>query len=549
MSRTSGLWLALLLVACGDDGMGGAAEDRSGDGAGGDACFSNDECGNGYVCFRNQCVFQGGGGGEGGGAGGAGGAPPEEEVETAAFSAPAVGRHHVWVANPAQDAVVRIHAGTLAVSRVAVGDEPTVVQTRPGHDRAVVLNRGSDEVTLVAIEGAAEQLAFFPLPHHFNAMALHPAGRFAFCWLDLDQVRPGEDASALQDVAVVDLVDGKVHPVVVGFRPSRVVFPSDGGRALFVTEDGVSIIDLANLEQGHIATTVPVAVDVFAHADREVLVTPDGRYAVSRGPGEPGVTIVDLEEGTPRLAGLGAEPTDIDLLPDGGEVLVMLRSAERAARVPIADPASATFTDLPGQRLGSAAVSPDGAVAVLFTTVAREGEIPRVTLLDLATGDHVARPVRKVVAGVSVDPTGRVAYVLHAKKEGEPDPALGEDEFLARSHGFSLLDLRTAFTRLATTAAAPTGLTFTADGTRALVLLSNPARGVAALEHLDLTTFDVRTYELGSPPEFAGVVPELGRAFVTQAHPEGRISFLELDAPETARLVTVSGYALNGRIE
>lgn len=539
--------LCVALAACGDGGAGLNAEA----GGAGAACVADGDCASGHVCFRGTCVFQGEGPG---GAAPDGGPvePPEREAEPGAFPAPGAGRHYVWVASPAQDAVVRVHARTLAVARTEVGDEPTIVRTRPGDDTAVVLNRGSDEVTVVRLEGDEEHLEFYPLPHHFNALELHPAGRFAFCWLDLDDVRPGEDASALQDVAVIDLVDRDVHAVAVGFRPRRLVFTADGDRALVVTDDGVSVIELADLRRSHVAATFPVAVDVLAHAGREVLVTPDGRWVASRGPGEPGLTVVDLEEGVPRFVPLDGEPTDVDLLPDGRTVLAMLRAEERAVLVPIDraadEPESVEVVDLAGRRLGSAAVAPTGEVAVLFTTVEREGEAPRVALLDLASRRVVDRPVRKGVAGVAVDPTGRVAWLLHTKAEGEPDPADGEDAFLARSHAYSLLDLGTAYAKLVTTPAAPSGPVFAADGETALVLLSAPERGVAQAQLLRLRAFDVRTIELGSPPEFGGVLPAVERAFVTQTHPAGRITFLDLTDPEDPAPTTLSGYALNGRI-
>ncbi len=547
---------ALLLAACGaGDDAGGAAFGASGDAGAGDgfgACASDNDCPSDYTCFRNACVFQGGAPG----AADAGALPPEMERTAEPFTRPAAGRDAVWVASPATDRVVAIDARSLAIEVVEVGDEPTDVATRADTDVAVVLNRGSDELAVVE---ALDDVTFYALPGHFNALTLSPDGRYAFCWFDLTRARAGEDASALQDLAVVDLDAGTVHAVTIGFRPRALHFTAAGDVALVVTEDGLSIVRPAGLPPSALARTVPTSADLFATADREVVVSPDGRWAVSRALDEPGVTIVALNEGVPRFVPLGAQPTDLDLLPDGRTALVMLRDAERLALVSledaIVDPETVRFVDFPGHVLGSAVVTPGGDLALLYSTVAPAGVVPQIALLDLETLARVHRPLRKGVAGVSVDPSGRVAFVLHTKEPGEADPALDEATFLARSHGYSLVDLETTFAKLQTTPAEPRGLTFTgaADGEgshAAFVLFDDPAEGVAELQRIDLAGFEVRRWRLGSPPEVAGVLPAVSRAFVTQTHPEGRISFVDLAAAaDRGRLETVSGYTLNGRIE
>lgn len=482
------------------------------------------------------------GGGAGGTGGGGGELPPERE-QRVPFSQPAAGRAYVWVASPSTDSVVRIHAETLAIGTIEVGDEPTEVRTLPDQDVAVVLNRGSDELAVVA---AGDEVTFHALPHHFNALTLDPTGRYAFAWFDLERARTGEDASAIQDVAVLDLESGALRSVAIGFRPREVAFAD--GRAYFVTEDGLSVVDPAT--RASIAPAIPLAPDALDQGGREVAVTPDGAYAVSRGPGEPGVAIVALAEGEPRVVPLGAQPTDLDLLPDGRTALVMLRDAERLALVPletaVEDPDTITFVDFPGRLLGSAAVAPGGEVAVLYTTITAEGEATQVGLLDLQSTQIVYRPLRKGIAAVAVDPAGEAALVLHTKAPGEPDPAAGEDIFIARSHGYSLLDLRTTYAKLRTTPAPIVAVAFDPAARRALLAVSNPDRRVAELQRVDLDGFEVAVHPLGSPPETVGVLPAVERAFVTQTHPEGRISFLDLD---DGRLETVSGYTLNGRIE
>ena len=539
-----GLWLGawMALGGCSDaSGEAFGAEGLpDGGGAGGSgACFTNQDCPSGAVCYVGQCIYQGGEQPRGDAA------VPEEEQSFAAFTVPAAGREHVWVAAPAIDTLVRIHAESLELSAIEVGDEPTEVRAVADSDRVVVLNRGSDELAVVA---GPDDLAFMLLPGHFNTLALTPDGGHALCWFDLDQARRGEDTASLQDLAVVALDTGRVFPVTVGYRPRRVIFTADGAAAV-VTDDGISVFDPAALDGPLLAPTVPVAPSVFGQSGREVVLSPDGAFAASRGPGEPGVTVVDMTEGTPHFIDLGAEPTDLDLLPDGRTALVMLRDAQRLALVPLAtapsDPESIRFIDFTGHVLGSAVVAE--GFALLYTTLADARA--QVSLLDLTGEVLVHRPLRKGVAGIEVAPSGRQAIIVHTKAEGTADPAEGEAAFLAKSHAYSLLDVVSTLTRLQITPAAPEGIVFSAERDEAFLVLRNSA--VAAMQRIDLEGFSVETYDLGNPPEVVGVLPAVERAFVTQTHPEGRISFLHLTEAvgEGGRLETVSGYTLNGRID
>lgn len=590
-----GMVCASLAWGCAADGDSAAGADIAGA-----ICADALDCPEGFDCFDGACVFQGEGpDGEGASPGAPGGpgapapAPPELEEEIVPVSGPAAGREHVWVSSPTTDAVIRIAAADRTVVSIPVGDRPTVVRAVPGEDRLVVLNRGSDELTIIEHDPQArppDQTRFIPLPGHFNALDLSPSGRFAFAWLDLAEAEPGEDLEGLQDVAVLDVSAGVVHPVSIGFRPQRVRF-ADGDLALFVTDDGLSVIEPGALDGPSIAPTIPVAPSVFAQAEREVRISLDGDRAVSRGPGEPGITVVALAEGIPRFIALGAEPTDLDLLPDGRTALVMMREARALALVPldlaVEAPEQIRLIELPDLPLGSAVVSPAGDRALLYAT--RPDAPPVAALLDLDA--ETVRPVRlrKRARGAAIDPEGRVAYVLHgidapapivdsgdedaaelgpadlgladlgladlgpADQDPEaPEPigalAPGIDPELAEQHGWSLIDLQTGFVVVRPTPAEPFGLLFAPRDPVAFVLHAASPEAPAAVMRIDLDRFDARSWPLWSPPEVVGLLPAADRAFITQSHPTGRIGFLPLDAAE-GRVETVTGYTLGGRIE
>ncbi len=484
------------------------------------------------------------------GAGGQGaGRPDENETERLTFGKPAVGRDHVWVASPENDLVLRIDGTDRSVRTVAVGDGPSRVVTRPGEEFGVVLNRGSDSLTVIDARSDEASTTDFALSRHFNALAMHPDGRFVITWFELDEAEPGEDSTALQDAAVLDLMSGQVVPISTGFRPRAPFFPTgpDGAASAYlVTDDGLTVVELDHLDRA--PRLLPTATDPFAQSGREVHITVDGALVVSRGRDETALTVLSPSDGVLRSIELGAVPTDLDLLADGVHALAMLRERQEAVMVNLLDESLLRYA-LPAP-LGAAAVSHTGSRALLYTTLSAQELAPRIAVLDLSVDPPTLseRPVRKEIAGAVIDPEGATAFVLHRKAEGEPDPAQGETAFLERSYGYSLVDLDTLFVRLVTTPAEPSGLLYSDDGLRAFVPLSRPDRATYALQILELGPLSVRTVTLPSAPEQLGELAAVERVFVTQTHREGRISFLDA-AREDASLETVSGYLLNGRIE
>jgi hypothetical protein len=127
--------------------------------------------------------------------------------------------------------------------------------------------------------------------------------------------------------------------------------------------------------------------------------------------------------------------------------------------------------------------------------------------------------------------------------------------------GWSLVDLGDAgtgpFVRLVTTQADPLGVFWLGLEDLAFVPLDSGAPGstpdtpdvrVHRLQVVDHARASVRDLPLPSPPETIGALDALERLFITQTHPEGRISFLSLERSD-APLETLSGYLLNGGIE
>src|SRR5438045_2849830 len=91
---------------------------------------------------------------------------------------------------------------------------------------------------------------------------------------------PPTGAQRHVDVAVVALARGqeKAVALTVGFRPRAVAFDAAGARAYVITQDGVSVIDLAatTLDAPHLVPPIAVADPSISPDDLEVQIVATG---------------------------------------------------------------------------------------------------------------------------------------------------------------------------------------------------------------------------------------------------------------------------------
>ncbi len=553
----------VLLAACGASGDLAYDPSATADaGTGGTPqCFSSSECPVGFVCSEfGTCVPPPTPPTDGG----AGDAPPPPEVEYA-LSEPISSRHFVWVAMTDQDRVAKIDGTQLEVESAAVGDAPKVIATLPGTDTAVVLDSHNASATVLTAQTGPIQSQLYPTLPNLNRLAVATGGRDAVAFFDLDKAI--HDAGSLeavgqvgsfQDVTVLAVGPGLQRSVdlTVGFRPRDVEFDASGRYAFVVTDDGISVIDLPTLTAGGptIVPPIPIMADPFADSTGvEVSVVASGQYAIVRQPDVAGLRVVSLLGATAGQAfdvPLPAVPTDIDLAPDGQRIYAVFRNPGGLAVIDIpgdaVDPSGIAMIDLSDATSGSLVLSPDGTRGLLFTNATLDERLT-VVELDKPGFPHHTFPLQKAVLTAGFDPTGTKAIVLHARAPGDPADATTFEEYIDRQPGYSVFDIASGFAKLQITAVNPKDFTFATTANRAYVTLDGgDAEGaLTAVQQIELDSGVVRTIELGSPPDSIGVLPDSNKIYVSQRHPLGRVSFIDVT---TGQVRTLTGFDLNSQI-
>jgi DNA-binding beta-propeller fold protein YncE len=537
----------VLLAACSAGQADSGATPGAGDAGGSPGCLSANECPTGFICNEfGQCEMPPSTDG--------GVQPPETEYE---FGPPISSQRFVYVAMTDQNELARIDGKTLAVVGTPVGKAPKDVAAIPGSDGAVVLDSTNGTASIVRPAPDHDFVRVMPTLPDLNRLDIDPSGRFAVLWFDLTKLGQNGHVGSFQDVTVLGLqqFQEKAVNLTVGFRPRDVQFDAQGNHAYVITQDGVSVIDLAfAVDHGPtIVPPIPVADPAISPDALEVSIVSTGAYAAVRQTGSANLRVVGLagaDLGHAYTIPLASEPSDIDLAPDGKRVYAVERAAKKLAIVDIPgdaiDPTGVVTIDLSDATLGSLTVSHDGTRALLYTNAILDERLTMVKL-DTPGFPHVTWPLKKSVRAVGISPTSDTAIVLHAKVPGDPSQATSVDDFIDKSYGYSLVDLATGFAKLEITDVDPGPFTYALDGSKAYVALDggDAVTATRTLQVVTTKTGVVMSTPLGSPPSAVGILPGAGQAFVAQRHPLGRVSFLDVI---TDAVRTVTGFDLNSHV-
>lgn len=548
------VFLFALAAGLGSCSMGAPASvPRSDDSGAAGGCFQDADCGAGLACVALRCVA-------------GDGLPPEQE-EPHTFLRPAASATRVWALSPDGDTVSTIDPVTLAVDAVTVPPEPFALALVPDVDAAVVLSRRGAALTVLTATSAGRRLHSQKTPRHFGAVSLSPDGKWAVLWTPDGQPL---DAGAEGLVGLVDvaaLAAGTPAPVLeraAGRRHTDVFFRTEGGvvkDAVIVGQAEIAVLDLTNPAARPVPERIVLPDEYASLAVREAIAPPGGAVVLLRSLATKDVGVFDVATRRLSRLSLPAAPSDLDLSDDGTLAFAVLRETSQVAWFPVpaalTDPTKVVVKDValtahdcapltvpcavaPGQ----AVLSPDGTHAALFTN-ARASE--SFGWLTLATGRLVTYDrLEKLVRSLGIAPDGTHAIVLHRPEPGSTvsDPY---ERAVDQAEGYSIVDLAAGFSQLKLTDdVAPLEFVFSPTGSHAAVTLRRDTGRVFRVEAVDLSTLVTTTLQLASAPQFAGPLPGAGaRVWVTQEHPAGRISFVDL-AGRSVR--TATGFELNAEI-
>ncbi len=469
--------------------------------------------------------------------------PPEKELESA-FEAPVATKRFVWTANPTTNRVALINAETFEVRLADAGLAPTTVAALPGDDRdgAIVLNVGSEDATIVSIDDQGA-IAATTVPTHAgaNAVAVSPRGQWAVAWTDAAQFDETalDPTDGLQDVTVVDLRDTpRATTLSVGYRPSRVTFDEDETRAFIVTEPGLSIIELGDVPRA--GSLIELTDDPVAdQAARDVSVTPDGALAVVRVDATRALGFVDTVTGERQGVDLGNFVTDLDLSTDGKSAFAVAGSTLVVVPVPPGhrDPATFPRASVDNVVSRSVSLSPDTSLALLYANAEMNQYLTVLTSAsDWQRFEGRALDLRAPVLAAFAAPDALHGIAFQS-------PASNS----RKAGAFSIVSAQTdRAPKLIGTDAPPVAVSFASDGGTAVIATRDLAKASYGMYLVYLDNLEENFYALPSPPLAAGMVEDAKRAFVAQAHPEGRITFVDL---EDGAARTLTGFELAAKVE
>ena len=452
---------------------------------------------------------------------------------------PATTNTYVFVANPDRNTVTRISVPSLAVLTAEVGVEPSFVETSADYSRAVTFNKGSNSVSI--IDADTLDVSEVEIRTNLNQMKMTSQGTWAVCYHDVGAEGGGSSsggAISFNAISIVDLENQSHFEAMAGSYPHDVQFTEDGLMAVVISDDYLSAIDFSSGEP--VLRRIAIADDlVNPPRAEEVLLDPQGRYAIVRQYGVNELVLVDFESETASVSMIevGENPTDMDVSPDGTEAIVVARGSKELWVYDLSDPSlPPSVLPLPEEEVfGSLILSPDSSQGLLYSTASQESTMG---VWSRDGDDIVVRGLVKPVSNIGVSPTGETAVVFHPRENGDVEST---SQFY-NHFALSLVDLSDYFTSAYQLAAEPESFASTPDGNIGFYTMKDQP----FLELLDYRTFVPSEIRLPSNPVHLGTLPETNTAFVSQEHGLGRISFFNTDEAE---LQTITGFELNAAIE
>jgi DNA-binding beta-propeller fold protein YncE len=468
--------------------------------------------------------------------------PPEDENDFVSVP-PAPGDIYVFIVNPNRDSVSKVNVETRQIATIEVGDEPSMVLVTPDYTRAAVFNDGEDSVSVVNVQ--TDEVATVAVREDFNYMTMSPSGSDAVCFLNtalLDGSENFQGVLSYTEVSIVDLDELVSHDFSVGFNPKQVKFADDGERAIIISDEFITVVDLT------ISPPEPQLIDLEADpfdppVAAEVEVEPTGEFAYIRYQSEDALQVVDLDTGDLAWLYAGTDPTDMDLSPDGSQIVVVSRTSRELRTFLASDPEEEPgVLDLPDtETIGSVSMAPVGDGAVLYTTAELTD---RITMWDRSSDELTIKRLEKPVDQMVMAPDGESMLAIHTLAD-TPD----ENDIYSDHYVMTIITIdEGAFVPNAVLLEDELMSLANFDAGDKAVFMMDQNRYVGVIDYDTRLVDDVLVpsypVHVGVMPEEEGLPAPVG--WVSQDHPLGRISFIE---PDDLAIQTVTGFELNSGIE
>jgi hypothetical protein len=331
------------------------------------------------------------------------------------------------------------------------------------------------------------------------------------------------------------------------------VLPLDSGTLdAGATQDLLAARSDSGTTQNAAPDVAPVAPTSYSGKPVDVSVTSAGDYAIARIDGSPELLLVNLKTHTVTSLIMSSQVTDLDLLPASNQAFAVLRDESKLVRIDIPDgftggkPQVAWPFD--GITIGSVTLSAQGKYAVLYTTA-----IPSkiLVIVDFAKNERLTVELTRPIRAIAIAPDENSALVVSAlpTSSGGGGTTGQISSTSDTGYGYSMVRLADGYRRVVDTPANPDPFLITPDSTYAFVLLRDDKASVRIAERISLTSYQVDDFLLGSPPNSIAALSGSHNVFVGQVYSEGRISFIDWTTNNATSVRTVTGFALNGRIQ
>jgi hypothetical protein len=192
--------------------------------------------------------------------------------------------------------------------------------------------------------------------------------------------------------------------------------------------------------------------------------------------------------------------------------------------------------------IGSVVIAEKANIGLLYSNATSQ---ERISYYRFDSSPPVAKTLKlhAPVLAAFLAPNGSSAIVLHANS-GAVDG--GSADAGSSANAFSVLSLDPLLpAKISPTQATPSAVSIRSDGKFAVLAERDDTKKIYGAYLIRAESQQIDRYQLASPPIAVGTLEGANRAYIAQKHPEGRVSFIQLDS---GQIVTLTGFELGSRV-